>query len=116
MSGSSVDQFLNGLNKEQRQAVVETDGPILIVAGAGSGKTRVLTHRIAYLLAVKKITPWNILAITFTNKAAREMKERVASLVGPVAEDIWISTFHSMCVRILRRDICLLYTSPSPRD
>ena len=105
MTNGSIQQMIEGLNKEQKRAVLETDGPILLLAGAGSGKTRVLTHRIAYLLAEKRITPWNILAITFTNKAAREMKERVVSLVGGQAEDIWISTFHSMCVRILRRDI-----------
>ncbi|MGB7999964.1 MAG: DNA helicase PcrA [Anaerobacillus sp.] len=99
-----VDKLLNGLNPEQQEAVKHTDGPLLIMAGAGSGKTRVLTHRIAYLLVEKQVSPWNILAITFTNKASREMRERVNSITGPVAEDIWISTFHSMCVRILRRD------------
>lgn len=99
------DYLLEGLNQPQQEAVKKTDGPLLIMAGAGSGKTRVLTHRIAYLMAEKQVAPYHILAITFTNKAAREMKERVAQIVGPVAEDIWISTFHSMCVRILRRDI-----------
>ncbi|WP_102347973.1 DNA helicase PcrA [Bacillus sp. Marseille-P3661] len=97
--------LLSGLNPEQQSAVKCTEGPLLIMAGAGSGKTRVLTHRIAYLMAEKEVQPWNILAITFTNKAAREMKDRVANIVGPKAEEIWISTFHSMCVRILRRDI-----------
>jgi DNA helicase-2/ATP-dependent DNA helicase PcrA len=100
-----IKQSLKSLNPEQREAVLTTEGPLLIVAGAGSGKTRVLTHRIAYLLTEKKITPWNILAITFTNKAAREMVDRVEAITGPVARDMWISTFHSMCVRILRRDI-----------
>lgn len=100
-----IEQLLTGLNPEQKAAVKHTEGPLLIMAGAGSGKTRVLTHRIAYLMMDKEVAPWNILAITFTNKAAREMKDRVAAITGPVAEDIWISTFHSMCVRILRRDI-----------
>ncbi|MCM2676907.1 DNA helicase PcrA [Alkalicoccobacillus plakortidis] len=105
MQSNIVEKMLSGLNPEQKQAVITTDGPLLLMAGAGSGKTRVLTHRIAYLLREKEVAPWNVLAITFTNKAAREMKDRVAGLVGPIAEDIWISTFHSMCVRILRRDI-----------
>ncbi|WP_147803148.1 DNA helicase PcrA [Alkalicoccus halolimnae] len=97
--------LLTGLNPEQQKAVRHDEGPLLIMAGAGSGKTRVLTHRIAYLIGEKGIPHWSILAITFTNKAAREMKDRVASIVGSEAEQMWISTFHSMCVRILRRDI-----------
>ncbi|MCM3727117.1 DNA helicase PcrA [Neobacillus cucumis] len=100
-----TDKLLNGLNPEQQSAVKATDGPLLLMAGAGSGKTRVLTHRIAYLIVEKRVNPYNILAITFTNKAAREMKERIAKMMGGAAEEIWISTFHSMCVRILRRDI-----------
>ncbi|MGM0866226.1 MAG: DNA helicase PcrA [Bacillota bacterium] len=100
-----TDRLLNGMNPEQAEAVKATEGPLLIMAGAGSGKTRVLTHRIAYLMVEKGVNPYNILAITFTNKAAREMKDRIHNILGGASENIWISTFHSMCVRILRRDI-----------
>jgi DNA helicase-2/ATP-dependent DNA helicase PcrA len=100
-----TDKLLNGLNPEQQSAVKATDGPLLLMAGAGSGKTRVLTHRIGYLIVEKRVNPYNILAITFTNKAAREMRDRIGKMMGGAAEEIWISTFHSMCVRILRRDI-----------
>ncbi|WP_339274811.1 DNA helicase PcrA [Paenibacillus sp. FSL W8-0426] len=105
MQPVNIHDAIARLNAPQRQAVEATDGPLLIMAGAGSGKTRVLTHRIAYLIATRKTPPWGILAITFTNKAAREMQDRVAQLVGRDGRDIWVSTFHSMCVRILRRDI-----------
>ncbi|MFD2368542.1 DNA helicase PcrA [Brevibacillus sp. GCM10020057] len=111
---SSVDRIIAGLNPEQREAVLTTEGPVLILAGAGSGKTKVLTQRIAYLISVKQVAPWNILAITFTNKAAREMQNRVAGIIGgTAAQDAWLSTFHSLCVRILRRDIDRLGISRS---
>ncbi|MBP1907187.1 DNA helicase-2/ATP-dependent DNA helicase PcrA [Paenibacillus turicensis] len=105
MQTVNIHDAIARLNPEQRKAVEDTEGPLLIMAGAGSGKTRVLTHRIAYLISTRKAPPWAILAITFTNKAAREMQERVSKLVGAEGRDIWVSTFHSMCVRILRRDI-----------
>ena len=97
--------ILEGLNPEQEKAVKHFQGPLLILAGAGSGKTRVLTHRIAFLINEYRVKPWNILALTFTNKAAGEMRERVQSLLAEQADDIWVSTFHSTCVRILRRNI-----------
>ena len=97
--------LLEGLNDKQYEAVTNTEGPCLVIAGAGSGKTKVLTHKIAYLMGEKGVKPWDILAITFTNKAANEMKSRVENLVGDAAKDMWIGTFHSICVRILRKQI-----------
>ena len=100
-----MEDILKGLNDKQYEAVINTEGACLIIAGAGSGKTKVLTHKIAYLIQEKNVLPWNIIAITFTNKAANEMKERIVNLVGDVAQDIWMGTFHSICVRILRKFI-----------
>lgn len=100
-----MQNILEGLNNKQHEAVVNTEGPCLVIAGAGSGKTKVLTHKIAYLMQEKNVKPWDILAITFTNKAANEMKERIEDLVGDAVKDMWIGTFHSICVRILRRFI-----------
>ena len=101
-------ELLDGLNDQQRRAVLHEGSPLLIVAGAGSGKTAVLTRRIAYLLAARDVGPGQVLAITFTNKAAAEMRDRVAQLIGPRARNMWVSTFHSTCVRILRSQASLL--------
>ena len=104
---SRLEQIVAGLNPEQREAVQHTSGPLLVLAGAGSGKTRMLTHRIAHLIESGAARPFEILAVTFTNKAAREMRERVERLIGSEAgghRGVWVSTFHSTCVRILRRD------------
>ncbi len=98
-----IARYLAGLNPVQRQAVEAQDGPVLVLAGAGTGKTRVLTTRLAYLLASGAAKPWSVLAVTFTNKAAREMRERVAAIIGPMAEQIWLGTFHALCARMLRR-------------
>ena len=100
-----IMEIIEGLNDRQKEAVLAVDGPCLVIAGAGSGKTKVLTHKIAYMIGEKGVKPWNILAITFTNKAANEMKDRVGKLLGDVANDMWIGTFHSICVRMLRKNI-----------
>jgi DNA helicase II / ATP-dependent DNA helicase PcrA len=110
---TEIDPLLEGLNPQQAEAVTHAGGPLLVVAGAGSGKTRVLTRRIAYLMSRRNVAPYQILAITFTNKAAGEMKERVAELVGPIAKSMWVSTFHSACVRILRQEAARLGYSNS---
>ena len=110
---TSTDPLLAGLNPQQADAVTHSGGPLLVVAGAGSGKTRVLTRRIAYLMSRRNVAPYQILAITFTNKAAGEMKERVGELVGPIAKSMWVSTFHSACVRILRQEAARLGYSNS---
>src|SRR5579875_2096263 len=113
VTAHATDFLLGGLNPQQRAAVTHEGSPLLIVAGAGSGKTRVLTHRIAYLLAARDVSPGEILAITFTNKAAGEMASRVAALTGPRARTMWVMTFHSACVRILRREAGRLGYPPS---
>ena len=97
-----MNKILEGLNDRQLEAVTTTEGPVLVIAGAGSGKTTVLVRRIAYIISELKVSPYNILAITFTNKAATEMKNRIEDMLGSVAENMWVGTFHSRCVRILR--------------
>src|SRR3989475_2409929 len=104
MAVVSPDRYLEGLNEAQREAVLATEGPLLVVAGAGSGKTRVLTHRVAHLIGAVGAKPQELLAITLTNKAAAEMRTRLEDLLGPVADTIWILTFHAACGRMLRRE------------
>jgi DNA helicase II / ATP-dependent DNA helicase PcrA len=96
------DPLIDPLNEAQRQAVMHASGPALVVAGAGSGKTRTVVHRIAYLMREHDVRPYQVLAVTFTNKAAGELRERVAELIGPPARDLWVATFHSACLRVLR--------------
>jgi DNA helicase II / ATP-dependent DNA helicase PcrA len=111
-ASSTVDRILHGLNEAQIKAVTTTEGPVLIVAGPGSGKTRVLTHRVAYIIEARAVSPWNILAVTFTNKAANEMKDRLGVLIGDDVQKIAVGTFHRSCVRILRRDAHLIGRDP----
>jgi DNA helicase II / ATP-dependent DNA helicase PcrA len=111
-ASSTVDRILHGLNEAQIRAVTTTEGPVLIVAGPGSGKTRVLTHRVAYIIEARGVSPWNILAVTFTNKAANEMKDRLGILIGEDVQKIAVGTFHRICVRILRRDAHLIGRDP----
>ena len=113
-----VSHIFDDLNEAQREAVSADPGPMLVLAGAGSGKTRVLTHRIAWLIEALDVSPLSILAVTFTNKAAKEMRGRIESLMGRSLHNMWIGTFHGLAHRLLRAHHadCLLYTSPSPRD
>src|ERR671921_2509505 len=104
MAVTAPERYLANLNPAQREAVLHTEGPLLVIAGAGSGKTRVLTHRVAHLISAIGVKPNEILAITFTNKAAGEMRERLTTMLGPMARAIWILTFHAACGRILRRE------------
>ena len=108
-----MEDLLEKLNPEQRKAVLHDEGPLLILAGAGSGKTRVITYRIAYLIQARGVYPSSILAITFTNKAANEMRERINGLIGDVSRNMWVGTFHSMFARILRRHAELLGYTPT---
>ena len=105
--------YLQGLNSKQLEAVEAVDGAVLVLAGAGTGKTRVLTARLAHLIAQKVAMPWSILAVTFTNKAAREMRDRVTNIIGPMAEQVWLGTFHSLGARILRRHAELVNLKPN---
>ena len=105
IAGATVSsgKYLDGLNSMQLKAVKAQDGPVLVLAGAGTGKTRVLTTRLAHLIATGSAKPWSILSVTFTNKAAREMRERVIDIIGPMAEQVWLGTFHALCAKIVRR-------------